>query len=112
MEPSRVELHNWPHNPDEAGGWVMPHGEPISRWKVSKVHARYVAPRIPFGAADANGRPLRPRGEYHAYLVDLEGAFGLEDYAMVLLHQVPPVGWWMIKPADDESLERIEKWRV
>lgn len=113
MEPSHVNLHNWPHNPSEPGGWVIPEGEPIDRWHVTRVHARYIAPAVPFGATDDRGRPLRPRGEYHAYLVDLAGdGWGMEDLERVLLHQAPPIGRWMIKMADEEHLARIERYRV
>lgn len=112
MEPIRVELHNWPHDRG-AGGWVAPYGDPINRWVVKRVHARYVSPRVGFDARDEDGRLLRQRPELHAYLVDLDGAdFGLPDYDNVVLHQVPPVGWWFIKDADHEYLERIEKYRV
>lgn len=112
MEASRVDLHNWPpdHGP---GGWVVPHGDPINRWHVTAVHARYVAPRVAFGAVDGNGRAVRPRGAYHAYLVDLSGeGWGLEDVDGALLHQVPPNGLWMVKLADADSLARIERYRV
>jgi hypothetical protein len=55
---------------------------------------------------------VRPRPELHAYHVDLSGdALGLPDYDGVLLHQVPPVGQWMIKLADPEHLARIERYR-
>jgi hypothetical protein len=111
MEPSRVELHNWPHDRG-AGGWVAPQGEPIHRWVVARVHARYVAPAVPFGSVDGNGRPVRQRIELRAYHVDLSGdAMGLPDYDNVLLHQVPPVGQWMIKLATEEHLARIERYR-
>ncbi|MGP3914323.1 hypothetical protein [Nonomuraea sp. 10N515B] len=112
MEPSRVELQNWPADRG-AGGWVAPAGEPLQRWVVKRVHARYVAPAVPFGATDGKGRPLRKRGEYHAYLVDLSGDdWGLPDYERVLVHQAPPVGMWWIKMPDDEHLARMEKYRV
>lgn len=112
MEPSRVELHNWPHDRGP-GGWVGPHGDPIRRWVVRAVHARYVAPRVEAGARDARGRRVRPRPELHAYLVDLAGdeLLGLPDYDGVLLHQVP-TGWWFIKVADSEYLEQIERFKV
>ncbi|NUW45562.1 hypothetical protein [Nonomuraea rhodomycinica] len=113
MEPSRVELHNWPYNPAEPGGWVAPYGNPIHRWRVTHVHARYIAPKVLPGDLDEHGRPMKPRIELHAYLVDLDGSqFGLPDHEHVLLHQVPPVGWWLIKPADDEHLARIARFKV
>jgi hypothetical protein len=112
MEPSRVELHNWPRDCGP-GGWVAPYGDPINRWVVVRVHARYVAPRVPFGAVDAAGRPMKRRPELHAYHVDLSGdQWGLPDYTNVVLHQQPPVGWWFIKEADDDYLKEIDKYRV
>lgn len=113
MELARVDLHNWPHNPGEAGGVVIPHGEPINRWHVTVVHARYRAPEIPFGAADENGRPLRRRGERRAYLVDLRGdGWGMDDYDRILLYQTEPNGLWALKTVGEEYLERVEKYRV
>ncbi|GAA3251592.1 hypothetical protein [Nonomuraea helvata] len=111
MEESHVVLQNWPYDKG-AGGWVAPHGDPIRHWVVAKVYARYEAPRVPFDAVDDNGRPLKRRPELHAYLVDLTGDLGLPDLDHVLLHQVPPVATWMIKPADDEILAKIERYRV
>ena len=112
MEPSRVELHNWPHDRGP-GGWVAPLGDPINWWVVERVHARYVAPRIGFEEYDEQGRRLKQRPELHAYHVDLSGQErGLPDHANVLLHQTPPVQWWWIKPATEEHLARIEKYRV
>lgn len=113
MESTRVRLHNWPHNPSEPGGWVMPEGDPLSRWVVTHVHARYVAPRIGFDEKGESGRRLPPRPELHAYVVDLSGEeWGLPDYERVVLHQKPPTRAWFIKPAEDDYLERIEKYRV
>ncbi|WP_219511687.1 hypothetical protein [Nonomuraea ceibae] len=111
METTRVELHGWPHN-HGPGGWVAPHGDPVSRWHVTRVYARYVAPEIKPGQRRPDGRPLKRRFEMRAYLVDLDGQpMELPDYERVLVHQVPPVGWWMIKPVDDDYLEGIEKYR-
>ncbi|MFD1546996.1 hypothetical protein [Nonomuraea guangzhouensis] len=112
MEPTRVDLHNWPHDCG-AGGWVMPHGDPIDRWEVIRVHARYVAPRVEAGTVDEQGRRLKMRFEAHAYLVDLDGSFsGLPDYERVLLHQEPPGNCWYIKAVDDDYLERIDRYKV
>ncbi|WP_275888216.1 hypothetical protein [Nonomuraea lactucae] len=33
----------------------------------------------------------------------------LPDHDHVLLHQISPVGWWMITQVDEEYLQRIEK---
>lgn len=113
MELARVDLHNWPHNRSEPGGWVIPHGEPIARWHVTKVHACYKAPEIPFGATDASGRPVRSRGERRAYLVDLSGeGWGLDDCERVLLYQTEPNGMWALKTVNEEYLAGIAGSRV
>lgn len=112
MEPIRVDLHNWPHDRGP-GGWVRPHGDPIDQWVVTRVYARYVAPKIQAGTVDEHGRRLKLRFETHAYLVDLDGSVsGLPDYEWVLLHQVPPGGWWYIKAVDEDHLARIERYKV
>ncbi|MFI7468160.1 hypothetical protein [Nonomuraea sp. NPDC049646] len=111
MDATQVELHNWPHDRG-AGGRVAPAGDPINQWVVSRVHARYKSPKIAFDQRDDQGRVLKPRPELHAYLLDLDGSlFGLPDYEKVILCQMPPVGSWWIKQADDEYLARIERWR-
>ncbi|MET9339260.1 hypothetical protein [Nonomuraea sp. NPDC003804] len=111
METTRVELQNWPHDRGP-GGWVVPEGQLMARWVVSRVHARYTAPEVPAGAIDERGRPVRRRFEMRAYLVDLDGEkYGLPDYLNVLVHQVPPVGWWYVKAVDGDYLERIERYR-
>lgn len=113
MEPTRVQLHNWPPNPSDPGGWVAPFGDPIHWWVVKRVYGRYVAPRVEFDARDEQGRPLAQRPELHAYHVDLDGSHhGLPDHDSVVLHQVAPSQSWYVKPADDEYLARIEKYRV
>ncbi|MEV6866946.1 hypothetical protein AB0M44_38890 [Streptosporangium subroseum] len=72
-----------------------------------------MAPQIGFNEYDERGRRLKQRPELHAYHVALSGdQWGLPDYDNVLLHQVPPVGWWWINPADEEHLQRIERYRV
>ncbi|MEV0151893.1 MULTISPECIES: hypothetical protein [unclassified Nonomuraea] len=79
---------------------------------VTRVYARYLAPEVPAGATDEQGRRLKPRFKMRAYLVDLSGdSLGLPDYDHVLLHQVPPVGWWMIKEVDDHYLQRIQRYQ-
>jgi hypothetical protein len=112
MEPIRVVLHNWPHDRG-AGGWVMPYGDPIDRWVVTRVYARYVAPKVKAGTVDEHGRRQKLRFETHAYLVDLDGSFsGLPDYERVLLHSAPPGDWWFIKAVDDDYLARIDRYKV
>jgi hypothetical protein len=46
-----------------------------------------------------------------ACLVDLSGGRTLPDPPRVLLHQVPPVGWWYLKDATPDDLARIEQHR-
>jgi hypothetical protein len=68
---------------------------------------------VPFGAVDAQGRPVKQRPELHAYHVDLDGSLhGLPDHENVVLHQVGPSQSWYIKAADGEYLAQIEKYRV
>jgi hypothetical protein len=97
--PARVELRAWPQD-GTVGGQVAPYGDPVNEWTITLVHARYVAPRT--------GR----RFQMKAYLVDLVGGRTLPDLTRVLLHQVPPVGWWMLKTPTPDDLDRIEQYRV
>jgi len=96
--PVRVELRSWPQVGD-IGGHLAPHGEPLNQWTVTAVHARYVVPRTD------------RRFRMEACLVDLAGDRTLPDLTRVLLHQVPPVGWWYIKDPTPADLARIEQYR-
>lgn len=113
MESHRVELHAW-IDINKAGGRLHPHGDPINYWVVSKIHTRYESPEIPAGSVDSQGRELKRRFMMRAYLVDLDGseALGLPNLERVMLHQVPPVGWWYVKQVDEAYLENIEPLRV
>jgi hypothetical protein len=81
------------------GGWLAPYGDPLNQWTVTAIHARYVAPRA------------SRRFRMEACLVDLAGDRTLPDLTRVLLHQVPPVGWWMLKIPTPADLSRIEQYR-
>ncbi|MDF5755749.1 hypothetical protein [Spongiactinospora sp. TRM90649] len=101
--PLRVRLLNWPSDGGH-GGQIAPADEPIEYWTVDAVHARYVAPHGP------------GRFRLKAVLVDVRGRTGtarsaLPDLERVLVHQVPRVGWWMLKRPSGHDLRRIERYR-
>ncbi|MFI6594972.1 hypothetical protein ACIBHX_01920 [Nonomuraea sp. NPDC050536] len=106
MEKRRVTLHNWFNGPDEPGGRVFPHGDPLDYWTVTKMHARYLAPAVRPG-------PAPRRFDLRAYVVDLDGseALHLPDLQEILLYQEPG-GWWFLKQADEKYLKGIEQFRL
>ncbi|MGV9383576.1 hypothetical protein ACWDRB_47720 [Nonomuraea sp. NPDC003707] len=115
----RVDLANWPHDRG-AGGWVVPHdAERIGWWVVTRVHARYVAPRrtvrryepLVRQEVDVVVQPFPLR----AYLVDLDAdwlpEWELEPMEHVLLHQRPPGSWWYLRHVREDELVEMEKFR-
>ncbi|MEV5554974.1 hypothetical protein AB0L44_15100 [Nonomuraea wenchangensis] len=116
MELLPVRLHNWPHDRG-AGGWLIPHDDPLVWWVVTKVHARYVAPREEVAEYDALLGMVVPQMKrlmtLRAYLVDLDGrATGLNARERVLLHQRPErPAWWFLREVSAEDLGRMERFR-
>jgi hypothetical protein len=116
VEPQRVTIGNWPQDLG-AGGWVYPYGHPFAHWVVTAVHARYLAPRLLVEEYDpVLGEVVRRVKRFvplSAYLVDLDGSGDrLASFERVLLHQVPPVGWWYLKDPEEEHLQRMQEYKV
>lgn len=86
---------------------------------VTRVHARYVAPRrtvrryepIVDQKIDVVVQPFALR----AYLVDLDADFPpeweLEPMQRVLLHQRPPGSWWYLRLVSEDELAEMEQYR-
>lgn len=112
----RVNLLNWPADRG-AGGWLIPHDNPLVWWVVTKVHARYEAPRVVVDEFDPLLGMVVPRVKrmhrLRAYLLDLDGlASGLDVRERVLLHQRPErAAWWFLREVAGEELERMEQFR-
>ncbi|MET8142712.1 hypothetical protein ABZU32_20600 [Sphaerisporangium sp. NPDC005288] len=101
-----------PRDGSTVGGWVVPRGEKLDHWQIAILHARYVAPpqTRPYLDGWRQQRHATIRNEMRAYHVDLAGRFTLPDLMGMLLFQVPPVRWWMLRPADPDSLRKYEKY--
>lgn len=115
-ERLRVTLENWvdDHSP---GGWVVPHdADTIVWWVVTRVYARYEAPRRTVRRFDpVFGEEVEvvvQRFRLRAYLVDLDAEWGLEPMKRVLLHQRPPEYWWHLRQVTDEELAEMEQYRL
>jgi hypothetical protein len=114
MEPMRVDGYDWPHDGTVIGGQVCPQGERLDHWSVTALHARYAAPAVYEPWTDGWGRTTQicRRRELLAFHVDLEGQYALPALPGMLLYQVPPFGYWMLRPADAEQLGKYEQYRV
>lgn len=113
MESIRVSRQGWPFDGSVVGGWVVPDGKLLDFWRITAVHARYVAPAVLRPWTDGWGVEQHAvvRLELRAYHVDLEGRRTLPGMVGALLYEVPPVRWLMLREGDGEALERWERYR-